>query len=478
MPEIRSRDGVDVRPAGDDAISQGDSASDAAVLRRRLASLLVYRAVLDDAVGAAWLSTVDALAASRGQEALEAYARLFYLLANEAVSRSVPAIGDPWQNHLLDRVLVDDNPFSRRARSGRADDGAIVAAARQDLRVLQFAHSLDTCRLAGDVARAVVAEGGYPPDIVSFTRPRLPENERAHNTGAHRNLKSVLASAEDWGEAVELLARHYAAVGAGLFARYRAFRWVHEAGRGEIRGVADPDAITLDELVGYDSERELLLRNTEHLLAGYSANNVLVYGDRGTGKSSTIKALLNAGADRGLRLIEVPKQNLADFPEIIAGLRGRPERFILFVDDLSFGEQETEYKELKAVLEGGIEGRPENVVLYATSNRRHIVQERFADRLDPGDDVHGQDAFQEKLSLSDRFGITVTFLAPDQDRYLAIVGALAGRRALDLPADELRRRALQWAAWHNGRSGRCARQFVDYLAGELGTTARASRASP
>jgi len=231
--------------------------------------------------------------------------------------------------------------------------------------------------------------------------------------------------------------------------------------------VAHPDPVSLDELVGYEGEREPVVRNTERFVSGLSANNVLLYGDRGTGKSSTVKALLNAFASRGLRLVEVPKEALGDFPRLISLLRGRRERFLLFVDDLSFEEHETEYKGLKAVLEGSLEARPENVLLYATSNRRHLVRQRFSDRDSAPDDIHPGDTVEEKLSLSDRFGLRVRFLAPDQPRYLAIVAALAARRGITLPEQELHERALRWAARHGGRSARTTRQFVDYLSGEL-----------
>jgi predicted AAA+ superfamily ATPase len=220
--------------------------------------------------------------------------------------------------------------------------------------------------------------------------------------------------------------------------------------------------------VGYEREREPAIRNAERFAAGLPANNVLLYGERGTGKSSTVKALLNEFGDQGLRLIEISKEHLGDFPELMAAVRNRRQRFVLYVDDLSFEEQETHYKALKAILEGGIEARPDNIVLYATSNRRHIVRERFADRsASADDDVHTMDTMEEKLSLSDRFGIRVRFGAPDQVRYLEIVRGIAQRRRVALSDDEIERRALSWARRQNGRSGRTARQFVDALIGEL-----------
>ena len=218
----------------------------------------------------------------------------------------------------------------------------------------------------------------------------------------------------------------------------------------------------------YEREREPAIRNAERFAAGLPANNVLLYGERGTGKSSTVKALLNTFGDRGLRLIDVPKEWLLDLPQILAQVRDRKQRFLLFVDDLSFEENETWYKPLKAILEGSVEARPENVVVYATSNRRHVIREQFTDRMPAADnDVHGMDTLDEKLSLSDRFGLRVWFGAPDQERYLRIVSALAHTRGIALPQEELRERALIWAERHNGRSGRSARQFTDALAGEL-----------
>jgi uncharacterized protein len=418
--------------------------------------LLLYRDVFAGAIGEAWLATLAALAA--GADARAEYAGLFGALAESATEADVRLVGDAWQSHLLDRILVDDNPFTRSARrQGAVPNGTLRAAARADLATLRAAFDL-----SGDTLARAVAESATGGEIISFAGLGEPAGEP--NGDSTLRLKAALAADPDWPAFVDRLVDHYAARGVGLTGAFRALRW----SAGRLQGIARPDSITLGELVGYDLEREPLLRNTAHFLAGHRANNVLVYGDRGTGKSSTIKALLNEPANRDLRLVEIAKQDLGEFPALVAELRARPERFVVFVDDLSFDEQETQYKSLKAVLEGSLEARPDNVVLYATSNRRHLVQERFSDRTAPDGEIHGFDSVQEKLSLADRFGITVTFLAPDQDRYLAIVRWLAGREGLELPEAELRRQALQWAAWQNGRSGRAARQLVDYLAGEQG----------
>jgi predicted AAA+ superfamily ATPase len=468
--------------------ARGAALIQADLLRAR--TLSVLRDALADEIGTSFLDLLEALTSDESPARIGSiYGRLFALLANEAELTSEPLVGDAWQNHLLDRLLETENPFSRKAqRAGSSGlngvGAALLAQVRRDLGALQALFSLDAARLARAAAHAANAEPADAWTPWSGFTPLTDGDGPA--TPASHALKERFAASDNWPALAEALAAQYAQIGAGPFGRYRAFRWVrddssgqstgHRSGRGgQLVGVAAPDPIRLDQLVGYERERELVLQNTEHLLAGYPANSVLLYGDRGTGKSSTVKALLNEHAARGLRLVEVSRDDLADFPWIIQQLRDRPERFILFVDDLSFDEGERDYRGLKAVLEGSVEARPSNVVLYATSNRRHLVQERWTDRESTlSAEIHGQDTMQEKLSLSDRFGIRVVFPSPDQRRYLAVVEALAEQRGLSLDPDVLRRRAIQWADWHNGRSGRTARQFVDHLAGELGLAARTS----
>jgi uncharacterized protein len=453
------------------------------LLRARMLSVL--RGALSDDIGVAFLDLLEALATEESPARIGgAYGRLFSLLADEAELSAEPLVGDAWQNHLLDRILEAETPFSRKAQRAGVDGigASLLAQVRRDLGALQALFALDAPRLARAAAHAANAD---PADAwVPWDRFTPLTDGAGQIANASHALKERLAASGDWPALAEALAEQYARIGAGPFGRYRAFRWVREDGHtdghgtshGHLIGVAAPDPIRLSQLVGYDRERELVLQNTEQFLAGFAANSVLLYGDRGTGKSSTVKALLNEHAERGLRLIEVSRDDLSDFPWIIQQLRDRPERFILFVDDLSFDEGERDYRGLKAVLEGSVESRPGNVVLYATSNRRHLVQERWTDRETTlAAEVHGQDTMQEKLSLSDRFGIRVVFPSPDQRRYLAVVESLARQRGLSLDPDVLRRRALQWADWHNGRSGRTARQFVDHLEGELGLASRAGR---
>jgi hypothetical protein len=251
----------------------------------------------------------------------------------------------------------------------------------------------------------------------------------------------------------------------GIFAGDRAFRWQS----GKLVGIHHPDPIQLSELVGCESQKAVLLQNTDFLLAGYPALHVLLYGSRGAGKSSLVKALLNHYRESQLRLIEVAKSDLADLPAIADQLRHVPQKFILFVDDLSFEEDDEAFKALKVVLEGNITARPQNLVVYATSNRRHLIREFFGDRPRPrdADEIQVWDTVQEKLSFSDRFGLSLTFEPADQTTYLEIIRHLAAQAKINLTPEDLEYRALQWATRHNGRSGRTARQFIDFLRSEL-----------
>lgn len=443
-------------------------------LLHRVEGMHVFRGVLRDEIGSAFLGLLALLTADDNTDGhtavVSSYARLFSLLAAEVELTKEPLVGDPWQNHLLEQILRDDNPFSLKAQRASLDamGPSLIEAARRDLRLLHDLFSVDEAAVfrllrerLGDDARDLVPWDALRPNLSSadLFNPSAPA------------IKSRLASTADWDALLEDLAAHYATAGTGIFARFRAFRWIDRDGVGHLEGVATPDPISLDELVEYDLERSLLIKNTEQFVEGFPANNVLLYGDRGTGKSSTVKALLGRYGHRGLRLVEVPKGLLGDFPKILATVRGRRERFVMFVDDLSFNEHETAYKDLKAALEGSLEARPENVVVYATSNRRHMVQERFSDREGGDGEIRGWDTHQEKLSLADRFGITLVFTTPDQDRYLRIVESLARQRGLEINGSTLRARAIQWASQQGGFSGRAARQLVDHLTGELGLAA-------
>ncbi|MBD3881008.1 ATP-binding protein [Phormidium tenue FACHB-886] len=415
-------------------------------LQRQAASLLLYQAVLENTIGRAFLALLVALQQpdDTGTASLHAYGQWFQALATTGVS---------WQSFLLTEMLQAENPFTQQVQRSHLNDlpAPLVAAARQDLRSLQMLYSCDSNQLSQWVQEAA-------------SLPAAPVAWENHPLAAAPSIHTALQSLPDWAEALPDLAAHYRQMGTGLFAAYRAFRWQ----AGTLAGISHPDPIRLHHLTRYEWQKAALVKNTEALLSGYAALHVLLYGSRGSGKSSLVKSLLHEYGDRGLRLIEVAKADLGDLPAITDRLRSLPQKFILFVDDLSFEEDDDAYKALKVVLEGNLTARPQNVVVYATSNRRHLIREFFGDRPVPrdGDEIHAWDTVQEKLSFSDRFGLTLTFEPVDQAAYLDIVRHLAQQAHLSLTAEELEQRALQWATRHNGRSGRTARQFIDFLSAE------------
>lgn len=420
----------------------------------RAKGLAVLRRALDSPVARDLLGLLDLLRSERPDT--DQVAVVFGRLWEELALEPDPILPDAWQAHLVGRILDDENAFSLGAERGETSP-AVLEQARLDLRTLRTLFDLDARTVLAMIEAAVP---GLTNIWVPWTAPK-PALESARHTIARK-----LAAAKDWGSCAELLEGYFSRHGAGLFGGNRAFRWRE----GRLRSVPQPDPVRLSDLVAYDREREPLIKNTEHFLSGLPAQHALLYGLPGTGKSSTVKALANEYADDGLRIVEVAKEDLSELPRVLETLRGRGPRFILFVDDLSFEEHEVEYKSLKALLEGSVEEPPENVRLYATSNRRNIIRESFSDRDDGfSDDVHVRDTMQEKLSLSARFGLRLTFPTPDQSRYLEIVTGLARERGIEVPEDTLRERALLWDRWHAGRSGRTARQFVDELQAETST---------
>ncbi len=288
---------------------------------------------------------------------------------------------------------------------------------------------------------------------------RTAGNGRVDLPGLLARLSRLAAKAES---VLDAAAPPVPAVDEASLASPRAFRWRPGGG---IVPVAHPHRVALSDLVGVDAAKELLLRNTEGFVAGRPANDVLIWGERGNGKSSLVKGLLPVFGDRGLRLVEVRRWDLLHFPEIVAALRERPYRFVLFCDDLSFDDSELGFRELKTLLDGGIEERPGNVLIYATSNRRHLMPEIAEGAPGRGEEIHPEEAVSEKLALSDRFGLSVGIYPFDQETYLAAVRRHAARAGLRIPARRLREAALRWALATGRRSGRSAKQVVDDAAG-------------
>ncbi len=421
-------------------------------LQRQTASLLLYQSTLQGSIAQAFLALLQTCQENQqGLAGLKAYGVWFQELVAAEMT---------WQDYLLLQVLRADNPFTQQIQRRSIDQlpQALVAAVQHDLRVLQQIYQCDVQQVAAWVQST--AELETLPIVWKLEHSNQPTVQELAKVPLWQQFKR----ASDWGSLLPELADFYRKFGSGPFAIYQAFRWQ----AGELQGVAYPDPIQLDALVGYESQKATLQQNTAALLAGYPALHVLLYGSRGTGKSSLVKALLSAYGDQGLRLVEVNKADLRDLPTIVDRLRDVPQKFIVFVDDLSFEEDDDAYKALKVVLEGNITARPQNVVVYATSNRRHLIREFFDDRPRPrdADEIHHWDTVQEKLSFSDRFGLTVTFEPANQETYLEIVHHLAEQSTIALDPQTLEFRALQWATRHNGRSGRTARQFIDFLMAE------------
>jgi predicted AAA+ superfamily ATPase len=415
-----------------------------------LPRLVLYQRALDSAPGRAMLGFLAALKAGSGVEAA-------YLAVVRALYQAGPTPGpaaDAWQAHLLHRVLTDENPFTAGAATG-AVPPELLAAAAHDLRLLQpfFALTADHCRTA-----AAAADNHDLPTWPVWGHPAA-----GAASAAAAAITGAIAAASDWGALAAELAGYHRRAGAGQFAASWYFQWT-----GRLEPISDPDHFDLDDLIGVDLAKTTVLRNTEQFLRGAPANNLLLYGTRGTGKSSMVRGLAARYGEAGLRLVAVTRGAIGSVAELFRLLRNQPYRFVLFLDDLSFDETEADYKAFKSMVEGTLEQRPANAVLYATTNRRHLVPERWSDRHTPdAAEVHGQDTMEEKLSLADRFGITVLFKAPSQAEYLAIVEHLAEVRGLNMPKEAIREEALRWVMWQNARSGRAARQFLDDLEGRL-----------
>lgn len=438
----------------------------------RLERLIFFRNILKDPLVEQYLRLYDLSRkpAASFAELADAYCLLMGTMLEELSRLRNGWPGDGWTCLLAERILADENLFSLKAeKSGLEGIGTdFLEIAAQDLQLLEKLGRLTWAELTKQISAKGKTEVSSLP---SWNLASLQTGKKEAE-GIKAQLYCQFFGEGSWAQAVGLLAQYYHQQGVGLHGKYYAFQWAgDERDEERFSPVLNRDPITFEGMFEYKDEQTMVIRNTEQFLAGLPANNVLLYGDRGTGKSSTVKALVNRFGPKGLRLIEISKSQLLDLQKIMAQLKDRGLKYIIYIDDLSFAEQDSQYAALKAVLEGGLSLTPPNILIYATSNRRHLLPEKFGDKDVTGmsyDEVRFMDTLQEKLSLADRFGMTVTFVSPDQKKYLSIVEQMAARRGLEIKPEALRKQALLWELHQNSRSPRTARQFLDALQGELG----------
>lgn len=369
-----------------------------------------------------------------------------------------------WQNYLAYLLISLENPFSITCEKTGAREGTVNIFAKSDFKIFKalFDYDFSTLEKELDINCFSVIT-----DYKAIAKPSTRYNKNVSDKV--RMISSRISSAKDEDEVFGIVTDFYKDFGVGKFGLNKAFRIAKEQGVLEIIPITNTQEVRLSDLVGYELQKKKLIDNTKAFVEGRKANNVLLFGDSGTGKSTSVKAILNEFYDKGLRMIEIYKHQFEDLSNVISQIKNRNYKFIIYMDDLSFEEFEIEYKYLKAVIEGGLENRPDNILIYATSNRRHLIRETWNDRSDMeyNEDIHRSDTMEEKLSLVQRFGITINFSSPSRKEYQEIVKELAAREGIrHLSEEELFAEASKWELYNGGLSGRTAQQFINYLAGK------------
>lgn len=370
-----------------------------------------------------------------------------------------------WHNYLTFFLMMSENPFSRTCEKVGANEGTVNELVKNDLKIIKSLFDYDFSKIEADL--------GINCFSLISNYHSIQKKERMYNKNVSEKVQALskkLEAASDEHEFFDALTGFYKDYGVGMFGLNKAFR-IEEKPDGGIyfRAINNMDAVVLDDLIGYEIQKKKLIDNTEAFVAGRKANNCLLFGDSGTGKSTSIKAIVNQYYDDGLRMIEIYKHQFKYLSNVIAEIKNRNYKFIIYMDDLSFEEHEIEYKFLKAVIEGGVETKPDNILIYATSNRRHLIKETWNDRNDQDNtnDKHHSDTVEEKLSLVNRFGVTISFSKPSQKEFFNIVIQLARRSGITMSDEELKLEANRWELRQGGLSGRTAQQFVNYLLGSM-----------
>ena len=369
-----------------------------------------------------------------------------------------------WHNYLAYFLITNENPFSITCEKIGANDGSVNHFARNDFSAIKNLFEYDFSEIEKSLG------------IDCFTQisnyHAIEKKELMYNKNVSEKvqaLSSRMEQARDVEGFFTAVTEFYRDYGVGMFGLNKAFRIQdHTDSKLVFLPINNMDKVMLSDLVGYEIQKKKLVDNTRAFVEGKKANNVLLFGDSGTGKSTSIKAIVNEFYDQGLRMIEIYKHQFKDLSNVIAAVKNRNYKFIIYMDDLSFEEFEIEYKFLKAVIEGGVETKPDNILIYATSNRRHLIRETWSDRNDVQQDegMHRSDTMQEKLSLVNRFGVTINYSKPSQKEYFDIVIHLAAKSGIKMSEDELKAEANKWELSHGGISGRTAQQFIYYLQGK------------
>ena len=368
-----------------------------------------------------------------------------------------------WHNYLAFLLITNENPFSITCEKVGANDGSVNYVAQNDFAAYKELFDYDF----SDIEREL--------DVDCFSRlsdyKAIGKKELMYNKNVSEKVQALsleLEAAKSGQDIFVSVTNFYKRYGVGMFGLNKAFRLKEsDSSDVEIQPINNMDKVMLDDLIGYEIQKKKLVDNTKAFVEGKKANNVLLFGDSGTGKSTSIKAIVNEFYEDGLRMIEIYKHQFKHLSNVIAQIKNRNYKFIIYMDDLSFEEFEIEYKFLKAVIEGGVETRPDNILIYATSNRRHLIRETWNDRndMEHSEDMHRSDTIEEKLSLANRFGVTINYSKPSQKEYFHIVEELAKKSGLDIPTEELKAEANKWELSHGGISGRTAQQFINYLIG-------------
>ncbi len=385
--------------------------------------------------------------------------RCIYGLLDAAGSKGL--YGNLWQAYITDLLVNDENSYSKACEITGNDSESLKLAAEMDFKVIDKILKFDLTILEEKYDVAGIScishfdgNKGKSINYNSRIRDRICD------------MSAILSQVSNEIEFQEELSRFYKEYGVGRFGLHKAFRVEHTSNGAEIKPILNIKHVQLEDLVGYEIQKAKLIENTEAFLKGKPCNNCLLYGDAGTGKSTSIKAIMNRYYQDGLRIIELYNHQFKDLQSVISQVKSRNYKFIIYMDDLSFEDFETEYKYLKAVIEGGLEKKPDNVVIYATSNRRHLIKESFSDNRESKDELHAGDTKQEKISLSARFGVNIYYPSPEKKEFQNIVLELARRHGIDMDQDTLLLEANKWELSHYGKSGRTAQAFIDNLLGK------------